>query len=51
VGWHLFFGAPGSLNVSNVMHQSPLYADVIGGPWPPRSTSCTMNYGTRTMTC
>jgi len=26
--WHLFVGAPGSLNDMNVMHQSPLYVDV-----------------------
>ena len=49
MGWHLFVGAPGILNVFHVMHQSPLYPDVIGGPWAPRSTSCTFNDGTRTM--
>jgi len=28
--WHLFLGAPGSLNDVNVMHQSPLYLEVTG---------------------
>jgi len=41
--WHLFVGAPGSLNDINVMHQSPLYLDVTAGRWPPRNQSYTLN--------
>jgi len=47
--WHLFVGAPGSLNDINVMHQSPLYLDVTGGRWPPRGTPFTINGRTRTL--
>jgi len=47
--WHLFVGAPGSLNDINVMQQSPLYLDVTGGRWPPRGTPCTINGRTRTL--
>jgi len=45
--WHLFVGAPGSLNDINVMHQSPLYLDVTGGRWPPRNHPYTINGNTR----
>ena len=41
-------GAPGSLHNINVMQQSPLYLDVIGGRWPPRGTPFTINGRTRT---
>jgi len=47
--WHLFVGAPGSLNDINVMHQSPLYLDVPGGRWPPRNKPYTINDHTRTL--
>jgi len=47
--WHLFVGAPGSLNDINVMQQSPLYLDVTGGRWPPRGTPFTINGRTRTL--
>ena len=47
--WHLFVGAPGSLNDINVMHQSPLYLDVTAGRWPPRNQSYTMNGTSRTL--
>jgi len=47
--WHLFFGAPGSLNDINVIHQSPLYLDVTSGQWPPRNKSYTINGRTRTL--
>jgi len=47
--WHLFVGAPGSLNDINVMHQSPLYVDVTGGHWPPRNKTYTINGRTRTL--
>ena len=47
--WHLFVGAPGSLNDINVMHQSPLYLDVTGGRWPPRNKTYTINGRTRTL--
>jgi len=46
--WHLFVGAPGSLNHLNVMHQSPLYLDVTAGGWPPRNQSYTLNGTSRT---
>jgi len=41
--WHVFLGAPGSLNEINVMQQSPLYLDVTGGRWPLRNTPLTIN--------
>jgi len=47
--WHLFVGAPGSLNDINVMHQSPLYLDATGGRWPPRNKPYTINGHTRTL--
>jgi len=47
--WHLFVGAPGSLNDINVMHQSPLYLEDTGGRWPPRSKPYTINAHTRTL--
>ena len=47
--WHLFVGAPGSLNDINVMHQSPLYQDVTGGRWPLRNKSYNINSRTRTL--
>jgi len=47
--WHLFEGAPGSLNDINVMHQSPLYLDISGGRWPPRNKPYTINGHTRTL--
>ena len=47
--WHLFVGAPGSLNHINVMQLSPLYLDVTGGRWPPRGTPFTNNGRTRTL--
>jgi len=47
--WHLFVGAPSSLNGINVMHQSPLYLDVTGGRWPQRNKSYTINGRTRTL--
>jgi len=48
--WHLFVGAPGSLNDINVLNQSPLYLDVTAGRWPPRGVTFTVNRITRTLT-
>ena len=45
--WHLFVRAPGTFNIINVMHQSPLYFDVTGGRWPPRNHPYTINSTTR----
>eukprot|EP00168_Porphyra_purpurea_P007993 TRINITY_DN20035_c0_g1_i1.p1 TRINITY_DN20035_c0_g1~~TRINITY_DN20035_c0_g1_i1.p1 ORF type:complete len:177 (-),score=23.29 TRINITY_DN20035_c0_g1_i1:437-967(-) len=45
--WHLFAGAPGSLNDISVMNQSPLYLDITGGRWPPRNHPYTVSGGTR----
>ena len=45
--WHLFVRAPGTFNIINVMHQSPLYLDVTGGRWPPRNHPYTINSTTR----
>jgi len=47
--WHLFVGAPGSLNDINVMHQSPLYLNFTGGRWPPRKKTYTINGRTRSL--
>jgi len=47
--WHLFVGAPGSLNENNVMHQSPLYLDETAGRWPPRNQSFTLNGTARSL--
>jgi len=47
--WHLFVGAPGSLNDFNVMQQSPLSLDVTGRRWPPRGTPFTINGRTLTL--
>jgi len=47
--WHLFVGAPGSLNDMHFMQQSPLYLDVTGGRWPPRGRPFTINCRTRTL--
>jgi len=47
--WHLYVGAPGSLNDINVMQQSPLYLDVPGGRWPPRGTAFNINGRTSTL--
>jgi len=47
--WHLFVGAPGSLNDINVMQQSPLYLVVTGFRRPPRGTPFTLNGRTRTL--
>jgi len=47
--WHLFVGAPCSLNDINVIQQSTLYLDVTGGRWPPRGTPFTINGRTRTL--
>ena len=47
--WHLFVGAPGSLNDINVSNQSPLYLDVTAGRWPPRGVTLTVNGTTRTL--
>jgi len=47
--WHLYLGAPGSLNDMNFMQQSPLYLDVTGGRWPPRGTPFTISGRTRTL--
>jgi len=47
--WHLFVGAPGSLNDINFMQQPPLYLDVTGGRWPPRGRPFTINCRTRTL--
>jgi len=47
--WHLFVGAPGSLNDINFMQQSQLYLDVTGGRWPPRGTPFTISGRTRTL--
>jgi len=47
--WHLFVGAPGSLNDIDVMQQSPLYVDVTGGRWTPRGKPFTINGRTRTL--
>ena len=47
--WHLFVGAPGSINNINAMQQSPLYLDVTGGRWPPRGTPFTIKGRTRTL--
>jgi len=33
---HLFAGILGSPNDINVLHQSPMYMEVITGKWPPR---------------
>jgi len=49
--WHLFVGAPGSLNDMNVMQKSNLYLDVTGGHSPPRSMPVTINERTRTLPC
>ncbi|KAI3747482.1 hypothetical protein L6452_09940 [Arctium lappa] len=32
--WHAFFGTPGSLNDINVLHQSPVFDDVLAGRAP-----------------
>jgi len=45
--WHLFVGAPGSLNDISVMQQSQLFLDVTGGRWAPRGTPFTINGRTR----
>jgi len=45
--WHLFVGAPGSLNDINVLNQSPLYLNVTAGRWPPRGVIFTVNGITR----
>ena len=47
--WHHFVRAPGSLHDINVMQQSPLYLDAIGGRWPPCGTPFTINGRTRTL--
>jgi len=47
--WHLFVGAPGSLNDINVMHQSSLYLDMTAGRWPSRNQSYTLNGTTRSL--
>jgi len=47
--WHLFVGAPGSLNDIDVMQQSPLYLDVTGGRWTPRGKPFTVSGRTRTL--
>jgi len=47
--WHLFVGAPGSLNDINVWNQSPLYLDVTAGWRPPRGVTFTVNGITRTL--
>jgi len=46
--WHLFVGAPGSLNDINVLNESPLRLDVTAGRWPPRGVTFTVNGITRT---
>jgi len=45
--WHIFIGAPGSLNDLNVLRISSLYFDVVEGVWPPRSFSFCVNGRTR----
>jgi len=40
--WHLFVVAPGSVNVSSVMQQWPLYLEVTVGRWPPRGAPFTI---------
>jgi len=40
---HFFIGAPGSLNVLNVLRISPLYLDVVEGVSPPKSFSFCVN--------
>jgi len=47
--WHLFLGAPGSLNDISVINQSPLYIDVTASRWPPWGVTCTVNGTTRTL--
>ena len=47
--WHLLVGAPGSLNDTNVMNQSPHYLDVTAGRWPPRDVPFSINGTTRTL--
>jgi len=47
--WHLLVGAPGSLNDTNVMNQSPHYLDVTAGRWPPRDMPFSINRTTRTL--
>jgi len=47
--WHLFVGAPGSLNGINDMNQSPLYLDVTAGRWPPQDVPFSINGKTRTL--
>lgn len=34
--WHSYVGAPGSYNDLNVLQESPLFAAVTAGAWPPR---------------
>jgi len=47
--WHLFVGAPGSLNDINVVNQSPLYLDGTAGRWPPREVPFSINETSRTL--
>jgi len=41
--WHIFIGAPGSLNDLNVLRISPAYFDAVEGVWPPKSFSFCVN--------
>jgi len=47
--YHMFVGAPGSLNDINVLYQSPLYIGITTGKWPPSSFPFTVNGNTRTL--
>jgi len=47
--YHMFVGAPGSLNNINVLYQSPLYVDITTGKWPPSSFPFTVNGNTRSL--
>eukprot|EP00168_Porphyra_purpurea_P020837 TRINITY_DN8935_c0_g1_i1.p1 TRINITY_DN8935_c0_g1~~TRINITY_DN8935_c0_g1_i1.p1 ORF type:complete len:128 (-),score=14.30 TRINITY_DN8935_c0_g1_i1:100-483(-) len=49
--WHLFVGAPGSMNDINVMIQSPLYLDITVRLWPQRNHPYTINGNTRRLPC
>lgn len=46
---HLFVGCTSSMNVLNVMQQSPLYHEVTAGNWPPRDNTFTSNGRERTL--
>lgn len=47
--WHFIVGCPGTFNDLNVLHSSPLFADITTGAWPPRNHEYTVNGRKRTM--